>query len=116
MPSHTSARSQLPAAVRHVTPCGAGGKVQTPLVHVFMVQGLSSSHCAAVVHCLVTIQSDGSEFGCCDGYEQASRRFATAAPPKSSRSMEHVATVSDPPSKGFELFTAAAVHVELPAG
>ena len=116
MPLHTSARSQPPAAARQVTPCGAGGKVQKPLLQVFNVQGLSSSHCAAVEHCLVMMQSEGSEFGCCDGYEHASRRFATSAPPKSSRSTEHVATVSDPPSKGFELLTAAAVHVELPVG
>src|SRR5881409_3285156 len=97
-------------------PRGAGGKVQKPLVQVSVVQGLSSLHWAAVVHCLVTMQSEGSEFGCCEGYEQASRRFAIATPPKSSRAMEHLATVSAPPSKGFALLTAAAVHVESPAG
>src|SRR2546428_7958287 len=116
MPLHTAARSQPPAAGRQVTPCGAGGKVQKPLLQVFMGQGLSSSHCAAVEHCLVMMQSEGSEFGCCDGYEHASRKFATSAPPKSSRATEHVATPSAPPSYGFELLTAAAVHVELAAG
>src|SRR5207249_11687088 len=105
MPLHTSARSQPPAAARQVTPCGAGGKVQKPLLQVFNVQGLSSSHCAAVEHCLVMMQSEGSEFGCCDGYEHASRRYATSAPAKSSRSTVPVAIVPEPPSMGVVLLT-----------
>ena len=39
------------------------------------MQGFWSLQSAAVVHCLVTMQSTEFEFGCCDGYEQASMLY-----------------------------------------
>jgi hypothetical protein len=57
-----------------------------------VVHGLLSLQSPALVQSVVMMQSDGSEFGCIDGYEQTS--VSTAVPPNSVGLMQHEARVS----------------------
>jgi hypothetical protein len=77
VPSQTSAGSQTPAEGRHVVPAAFGVKRQksgpATLTHSSLVHVLLSLQSAFVEHWSgVTTQSDASEFGDCDGYEQVS--------------------------------------------
>jgi hypothetical protein len=93
--SQTSAASQAPDAARHTVFAGAGlcRHILKLASQVSMLQGLWSSQSAFELHCAVMTQSDGSEFGCIDGYEQTS--VSTAVPPNSLGLMQHEARASN---------------------
>src|SRR5438876_155767 len=73
VPVHVSAMSQGPAEAPHTVPAFPGGLSQNfappePVIHMSTVQGLWSSQSASELQFGgVITQSDGSEFGCCDG-------------------------------------------------
>ena len=78
VPVQNSATSQAPAAARQSAPELPATCRQTPKVvsHESTVHGFESSHAGSFgsffEHDRLMMQSDGSEFGCCDGYEQTS--------------------------------------------
>src|SRR5262249_35676767 len=78
VPVQYSATSQAPAAARQSAPELPATCRQTPKVvsHESTVHGFKSSQTGSFgllfEHCRLMVQSDGSEFGCCDGYEQPS--------------------------------------------
>ena len=78
VPVQVSATSQAPAAARQTAPGFPATCRQTPKVvsHESTVHGFESSQTGSFgslfEHCRLIVQSDGSEFGCCDGYEQTS--------------------------------------------
>jgi len=80
VPSQYSATSHTPAGVRHRAPWLPATWWQTPNVgsQVSTVQGFWSSQAGSLglffEHCRVTMQSEGSEFGCSDGKEHTSIR------------------------------------------
>jgi hypothetical protein len=102
--------------------------VQTPdRSQASIVQAFWSSQSAAIVHSANRMQSDGSEFTVCEGYEHASmRRVLPPTTPKSSRSTAQSASVSfgnwSPAGKGSSGFCATSqmvlncfTHVSPPA-
>jgi hypothetical protein len=81
------------------------------------VQALLSLQSALVVHCELTsrsTQSDGSELGCVDGYEQTSISVGEPdTPTKSPRSTLQVETVSfgeEAPVGNGSVFCCCTVH------
>jgi hypothetical protein len=78
VPVQVSATSQVPVEARHIVPAFPGALSQNftppvPVAHVSTVQRLWSSQSAFELQFGGAItQSDGSEFGCWDGYEHTS--------------------------------------------
>src|SRR5262249_2686989 len=78
VPVQVSATSQAPAAARQSAPEFPATCRPTPKEgsHEAAVHGLWSSQSGSFgsffEHVRAMVQSDGSEFGCCDGYEQTS--------------------------------------------
>jgi hypothetical protein len=98
VPVHVSAASQTPIEARQSAPAFPGTLAQNfappaPVAHMSTVQGLwSSQSVSALQFGGVMTQSDGLEFGDCDGYEHTS--ISSPAAPMSLDVKQQLTTAS----------------------